>query len=112
MTEVFSGQNYSVTNTQTDTFDVVDSGGNLYVEAGGTISTTFDDGFVFVEVGGSAYGTMVQSGAFQFDYGTALFTNIVGGGQEGVEAGGHSDQHHRAERRPAVGLRHRQRHRC
>ena len=31
---------------------------------------------------------MVQSGAFQFDYGTALFTNIVGGGQEGVEAGG------------------------
>jgi autotransporter passenger strand-loop-strand repeat protein len=59
---VTSGATYNVSSGQTDTGDTVDNGGTLNVLSGGTISNTYDYGFVNVSSGGTAIGTVVYVG--------------------------------------------------
>jgi autotransporter passenger strand-loop-strand repeat protein len=67
---VSNGEIYPVSSGQTDTGDIVFSGGTLDVLSGGTISNTVDGGTVNVSSGG------------------ASSTTILGGGFETISAGG------------------------
>jgi autotransporter passenger strand-loop-strand repeat protein len=75
---VISGQIYNVSSGQTDTGDIVFSGGVLNVASGGTIDNTVNDGGID-NVYGIAISTTVTSNGTQNVYGSAAFTTVSGG---------------------------------
>jgi autotransporter passenger strand-loop-strand repeat protein len=109
MTVVSSGQTYRVSANQTDTGDVVLSGGKMIVESGGeaiattvenggslkvhsggTISGTINRGFdERIMSGGVAIGTIVSGRGREYDYGVASGT-ILDNGDQVVANGGFS----------------------
>jgi autotransporter passenger strand-loop-strand repeat protein len=90
---VISGVIHNVTSGQIDIDDTVDSGGVLNVLSDGKVSNTQDNGAVYVSLGGSANGTVVNSGGTLtvLSGGLADPTTIYSGGLEIVSTGGTDD---------------------
>jgi len=88
---VSAGEIYDVSSGQTDTNDVVQSGGQMYVLSGGTANTTTVDkgGLLTIEPGGNDSGTILHGS--ETILGSDTFDLTILGGTVNVPAGATAD---------------------